>query len=106
MPVLLAQDMPGCSGPVLLSCIANGATSIFFQVFEYNGDGFYTLTSVRIRYDSDFDEIQENGVYTLQINHAEKHNGSQFRCTGFSKGARVYSGVVLLLVGKFVWCIT
>ena len=98
MLVLLAEVQPGCSGSVLLPCVANGATSIFFQVFEHNGDRFSTLTSARIDRDLDYDETQINGSYTLQVVHAANHNGSLYRCTGFFNGVRVYSNVVQLLI--------
>lgn len=90
---------------MLLPCVANGATSIFFQVFEVNGFRFLTLTSVTIQGDPDYDELQTNNIYTLRVINTEKHNGSRFRCTGFINGVRVYSNIVeVLLAGEFVWC--
>lgn len=102
MPVLLVEKMPGCSGSAQLSCVANGATSLFFQVFKSNGDRFETLTSSRIHEDPDYNEIQVNGMYILQVIRAEKHSGSQFRCIAYFNGAVVYSNEVQVpLAGKF-----
>ena len=97
-PVLLVKVQPGCPGSVLLPCIANGASSIFFQVFEHNGVRFSTLTSARIDNDLDYDETQINGSYTLHVVHTANHNGSLYRCTGFLNGVRVYSNEERLLI--------
>lgn len=100
--VMLAEGKPGCSVSVLLPCISNGASSIFFQVLEYNEDRFSSLTSARISKDPDYNETQVNGSYTLQVIHTADHNGSLYRCTGFFNGARVYSNEVqLLLTGEY-----
>lgn len=104
MIVLLEEIVPGCSGLALLPCVVNGARNILFQVFESNGDRFLTLTSARIRENPDYDDSYVNGIYTLQVIHIEKHNGSRFRCSGLFNGAVVYSNVVQLLpAGEFVW---
>ena len=105
IPTLLEVVTPGCPGSVLLPCVANGATSISFQVFEVNGNRFLTLTSLDIQEDPDYEKLQVNNEHALRVVNTEKHNGSQFRCTGFINRKRVYSNVVkVLLAGEFVWC--
>lgn len=105
MLVLLQEDVLDCSGSVLFPCVANGVTSIFFQVYKPSGNRFLTLTSTRIREDPDYDEMWVNGTYSLRVNHVEKYNGSLFRCAGVLNGERVLSNVVPVLAeGELVWC--
>lgn len=96
--ISLSVETQECgSGSAVLPCYASGVKHILFQVYEYDGHGFSTLSPSRISADPEYEEIEVNGVYKLRVVRIDNHNGSVYRCLGFFNGEIVYSNEVLLL---------
>ena len=88
------------SGSAVLPCMASGVRSIVFQVHEFYDTTFTTLDPARISVHPEYNEIEVDGVYKLQVVHVDNHNGSMYRCSGFFNDQFVFSNTIVLLQSR------
>ena len=77
--------------------MASGVRSIVFQVQEFYDTAFSILDPARIDIHPEYNEIEVNGVYKLQVVRVDNHNGSMYRCSGFFNDETVFSNTIVLL---------
>ena len=74
---------PICSPSTTLNCCYYNLTFVRVQERADERAMRNTLTTNTINRDSDYDEFESDGLYTLMINHLKGRNCSIYRCEGF-----------------------
>lgn len=88
--ISLSQEHGSLCSPIVLMCSFDNLEFVGFEEFVADGIRFSALTPYSISRNPDYEEVASDGLRKLRITQVERHNGTRYRCHGFTEDSEVF----------------